>query len=96
VERQPSKKQTRQLEAQRRQRLKPQLDRVRDIEKRLAENRMELEMLEKRLADETLYSDPDRREELTGLIKQQGAIKASMESSEWEWLEASEALENMQ
>ena len=95
MERQLSKKQTRQLEAQRRQRLKPLLDRVRDVEKLLAENRMELEILEKRLADETLYTDPGRKEELTGLIRQQGVIKASMETCEWEWLEASEALENI-
>jgi ATP-binding cassette subfamily F protein 3 len=95
IERQPSKKQARQLEAQRRQRLKPLLDRVREIEQRLAATRMELEILEKRLADETLYTDPGRREEMTGLIRQQGPIKALLETLEWEWLEASEALEKM-
>jgi len=94
VDRPPSKRQARQLEAQRRQRLKPLLDRVRGIEQNLAANRMELEMLEKRLADETLYTDPGRKEEMTSLIMQQGSIKASLESLEWEWLEASEALEN--
>ena len=95
MERQPSKKQARQLEAQRRQRLKPLLDRVRDIEQRLAASRMELEILEKRLADEKLYTDPGRKEEMTGLIRQQGPMKALMETLEWEWLEASEALEKM-
>ena len=90
---QPGKKQTRQLEAQRRQRLKPLLDRVRDVEQRLAANRMELEMLEKRLAEETLYTDPGRKEELTAMIKEQGTIKTTIEELEWEWLEASEALE---
>jgi ATP-binding cassette subfamily F protein 3 len=95
TEKLPGKKQARQLEAQRRQRLKPLLDRVRDIEKLLAANRMELEMLEKRLADETLYIDPGRKEEMTGLVKQQGSLKASLETLEWDWLEASEALEKM-
>jgi len=95
MERQPSKKQARQLEAQRRQRLKPLLDRVRDIEQRLATSRMELEILEKQLADEKLYTDPGRKEEMTGLIKQQGPMKALLETLEWEWLEASEALEKM-
>jgi ATP-binding cassette subfamily F protein 3 len=94
TDKQPGKKQARQLEAQRRQRLKPLLDRVRDVEKNLATNRMELEMLEKRLADATLYTDPGRKEELTDLIRQQGSIKTALESLEWEWLEASEALEN--
>jgi hypothetical protein len=32
---------------------------------------------------------------MTGLIRQQGPIKALMETLEWEWLEASEALEKM-
>ena len=95
MEKLPGKRQTRQLEAQRRQRLKPLLDRVRNIEQLLAANRIELDMLEKRLADESLYTDPGRVKEMTGLIKQRGSIKTSLENLEWEWLEASEALENM-
>ena len=94
VDRLPSKRQARQLEAQRRQRLKPLLDRVRSIDQNLAANRMELEILEKRLTDESLYTDPGRKEEMTSLIMRQGSIKASLETLEWEWLEASEALEN--
>ncbi len=90
---QNSRKQTRQQEAQRRQRLKPLLDRVRQIEKQLAANRMELEMLEERLADETLYSDLSRKGELTDLVKKQGTINSEIGSLEWDWLEASEALE---
>jgi ATP-binding cassette subfamily F protein 3 len=92
-ERLPGKKETRQLEAQRRQRLKPLFNRVREIEKLLTANRMDLEMVEKHLADETLYTDPSRKEELTELIRKQGTIRAEMETSEWKWLEASEALE---
>ena len=95
MEKLPGKRQARQLEAQRRQRLKPLLDRVRNIEQLLASNRIELDMLEKRLADESLYTDPGRVKEMTGLIKQRGSIKTSLENLEWEWLEASEALEKM-
>ena len=95
MEKLPGKRQARQLEAQRRQRLKPLLDRVRNIEQLLAANRIELDMLEKRLADESLYTDPGRVKEMTGLIKQRGSIKTSLENLEWEWLEASEALEKM-
>jgi ATP-binding cassette subfamily F protein 3 len=91
--RQSNRKQSRQQEAKRRQRLKPLLDRVRKIEKQLASNRMELEMLEKRLADESLYSDPDRKDELTRMVKEQGSLKSGIDTLEWEWLEASEALE---
>ncbi len=89
-----SKKQARQMEAQRRQRLKPLLDQVRNIEQLLAAHRTELEMLDKQLADESLYTDPGRKEEMTEMIKQQGSIKASLETLEWDWLEASEALED--
>ncbi len=91
----PSKKQTRQMEAQRRQRLKPLLDRVRKVERLMTSKRLEIEILEKQLSDEALYSDPDRKEEMTGLIRQQGSLKSSLETLEWEWLDASEALEKM-
>jgi len=95
MEKLPGKRQARQLEAQRRQRLKPLLDRVRNVEQLLAANRIELDTLEKRLADESLYTDPGRVKEMTGLIKQRGSIKTSLENLEWEWLEASEALEKI-
>jgi ATP-binding cassette subfamily F protein 3 len=91
--RQSNRKQARQQEARRRQRLKPLLDQIRKIEKQLASNRMELEMLEKNLADETLYTDLARKDELTRMVKQQGSLKSGIDTLEWEWLEASEALE---
>jgi ATP-binding cassette subfamily F protein 3 len=88
-----SKKQLRQREAQRRQALKPLLDAVRKVEQHMARQRMQLEMLEKKLADEALYSDPERRDELAGLVREQGELKNSLSQLEWQWLEASEALE---
>jgi ATP-binding cassette subfamily F protein 3 len=87
------KRQMRQQEAQRRQRLKPLSDRVRSIEKQLASSRMELEMLEKRLTDESLYTSPDSKTELAGLVREQSSVKSMIETLEWEWLEASEALD---
>ena len=88
-----SKKQQRQEQAQRRQRLKPFRDKVRQVEKALATNRSRLTELEARLADETLYTDSNRKDELTQLIQDQAAVKSAVESLEWEWLEASEELE---
>ena len=88
-----NRKQQRQEQAERRKRLKPLHDKVRDIEKALASKRARLDELEARLADESLYADPGRKDELTELIKDQGAIKSTIESLEWEWLEASEVLE---
>jgi len=88
-----NKKQQRQEQAQRRQRLKPLHDKVREVEKELATNRSRLTELEARLADESIYSDPDRNDEVRQLIQEQAATKSMIESLEWEWLEASEKLE---
>ena len=43
--------------------------------------------------DESIYSDPNRKDELTQLIREQAAVKSSIEELEGEWLDASEALE---
>jgi ATP-binding cassette subfamily F protein 3 len=88
-----NKKQQRQEQAQRRKRLKPLYDKVRDIETDLASNRTRLAEVEASLADEAIYANPDRKDELTQLVREQAAMKAAIESLEWEWLEASEQLE---
>ena len=88
-----NKKQQRQEQAQRRQRLKPLYDKVRDVEKELAAVRSKLTELDACLADESIYADQDRKDELTQLVRDQAAAKSSIESLEWEWLEASEKLE---
>ena len=88
-----NKKQQRQEQAQRRQRLKPLYDKVRDVEKELAALRLKLTEFEARLADESIYADQSRKDELTQLVQDQAAAKSTIESLEWEWLEASEKLE---
>ena len=90
---QVSKKQQRQEQAQRRQRLKPLYDKVKDVEKELASNRSRLTELDECLADESLYTDANRKNELTQLFKDPAAVKATIEALEWDWLEASEELE---
>ena len=90
-----NKKQQRQEQAKRRQRLKPLYDRVRDVETELAENRSRLTELEARLADESIYLDGSRKDELTQLVQDQAAAKSAVESLEWEWIEASENLEQV-
>jgi len=88
-----NKKQQRQEEAQRRQRLKPLRDEVRKVEKDLAKNRAKLSQIETALADESLYTGADRNAELTELLKEQAVVKESIDSLEYAWLEASENLE---
>ncbi len=88
-----NRKQHRQQQALLRQRLKPLQDKVRDVEQRLASSREALVELETRLADETIYSDASRKDELTQVIRDQADAQAAIETLEWDWLEASEQLE---
>jgi ATP-binding cassette subfamily F protein 3 len=88
-----NRKQQRREHAEQRLRLKPFHDKVREVEKALASKRSRLTELEARLADESIYVDPNRKDELTRLIQDQAAVKSTIESLEWEWLEASEKLE---
>jgi ATP-binding cassette subfamily F protein 3 len=90
---QVNRKQQRQQEAHRRQRLKPLMDKVRDIDKQLESSRAELETVEKSLADEAIYTDPRRKKDLAVLVQNQAALKAAIDTLEWEWMEASEAVE---
>ena len=92
--RQINRKQQRQQEAERRQRLKPLRDKVRAVEKQLTANRNKLESIENTLADESLYADPERNSELSELTREQSSLKAAIDTLEWDWLEASEALES--
>ena len=91
--RQVNRKQQRRQEAQRRQRLKPLLDQVRDIEKQLESAREELLSVEKKLADESIYVDAERNAELSDLVKKQGLLKSAIDTLEWNWMEASEAVD---
>jgi len=87
------RKQVRQAEAQKRQVLKPFSDRVRRLDKEMTRQRDELRTVEENLHDESLYTDESRKQEMTALAQQQAALKESLSTLEWEWLEASEALE---
>ena len=88
-----NKKEQRQQKAEERKRTKPLRDAVRKVEKELAKQRTRLTELEERLADESIYTDQDRKDELTQLVKDQAEAKTTIESLEWEWLDASEKLE---
>ena len=88
-----SRKQQRQEQAEERRRLKPLYDRVRRVEEDLAASRTRLTELEEQLADEAIYTDASRKDELLKLVQDQAAAKTAVEALEWEWLEASERLE---
>jgi ATP-binding cassette subfamily F protein 3 len=88
-----NRKQQRQLDAEHRKKLKPLTDRVRSAETGLELHRSELHALEVKLADTALYTDIARKDELSGLIRKQAELKSAIATLEWEWLEASEALD---
>lgn len=88
-----NKKQIRQQEAQRRQRLKPLFERVHVIERQLETIRGNLQSVENCLGDESFYSDANKVSELPSLLQKQALLKSELEALEWSWLEASEALE---
>jgi ATP-binding cassette subfamily F protein 3 len=88
-----NKKQLRQQQAKERQRTKPLRDAVRKVEKALAVQRERLAELDERLADESIYADQGRTDELTQLVRDHAEAKLTIESLEWEWLEVSEKLE---
>jgi ATP-binding cassette subfamily F protein 3 len=88
-----SRKQVRQEEARRRKELKPLLDRVRAIETAMNEHRQDLDRLDQCLADQGLYTDQNRQSELSEAIKQRGLVRERISQLEWDWLEASEAVE---
>ncbi len=88
-----NKKQQRQQQAERRKRLKPLYDAVRHIESSLTDCRLKLSDYDNRLSDEALYADADRKDELKQLIEDQASVRSKIDTLEWQWLEASEALE---
>jgi len=88
-----NKKQQRQKQAQRRQRLKPLYDKIKEVEKNLVISRSRLSKYDERLADETIYTDADRKDEVTQLVQDQAAAKSEIDALEWDWLEANEKLE---
>jgi ATP-binding cassette subfamily F protein 3 len=81
-------------DAERRRRLSPLTGAVRRAEERLEQLRGQLDQLEHRLADTSLYSDDADKEVLTGLLREQAGIRSKIETAEAEWLQASEALES--
>jgi ATP-binding cassette subfamily F protein 3 len=88
-----NKKQSRQQEAAKRKALQPFSDKVKKIEKAMNKNKTALEEVETCLHDETLYTDASRKQEMTGLLQKKAELKSTLEDLEWQWLEASEALE---
>lgn len=88
-----NKKQLRQQEAERRKQLKPLMDEIKKHEKAMDKLGTELEAIESSLAEESLYTDSNRKNELQAMLKRQGECKSQLEEAEMQWLNSQEAFE---
>ena len=88
-----ARKAARREAAERRRQLRPLENQVQRIEKRLGEHREALVEIESALADESLYGAGGEQARLTGLLERQVELREAVEQQEWEWFEASQALE---
>jgi ATP-binding cassette subfamily F protein 3 len=88
-----SKKQLRQDQAKRRERLKPIYNKVKSVEKKITTCRERLAEYDKQLADESIYSDAGRQDEVKQLVAKHAGIKVEIDALEWEWLEVNEELD---
>jgi len=84
----------RRSEADKRRRLKPLTDRVRRIERELEASRAALDAVEHRLTDSRLYTDGSKKDELTGLLREQAGLRSTLEDLEADWLAASAELDD--
>lgn len=80
--------------AAKREQLRPLTKNVQKIEQQIAANEEELTGIETRLHDAGLYQE-ERKEELKQLLQEQGRLRQQSEQLEEEWLQQSEALEEL-
>jgi ATP-binding cassette subfamily F protein 3 len=91
-----NRKEQKRQEAQERQKLAEQrkpLEKKREkVEKELAKAQEQLALVATQLADETIYN-PNRKDQLQALLKQDVELKAQQEELELDWLELTEQIE---
>ena len=87
------KKQQRQQEANKRERLKPLTNSLKKIEKEMDQLQSKLTLMDERLSDDTLYKE-SHKDELQTLLQEQGKLRSRVEVLEEEWLATHEEIEN--
>ena len=87
------KKQQRQQEANKRERLKPLTNSLKKIEKEMDQLQSKLTLMDERLSDETLYKE-SHKDELQTLLQEQGKLRSRVEVLEEQWLATHEEIEN--
>jgi len=90
-----NRKEQKRLEAEFRKKLTPYKKQLTSSEKLMDKLTMQLEEIEKQLADPELY-EHSQKARLTELLKQQGEMKELLEEAEMNWMDAQEYIESMQ
>lgn len=89
------KKQQRQLDAEKRQQLKPLTNLIKQVERTMEKEQSQLAEIEEKLSDEALYTD-EYKKTLQELLLKQGKLSQSLEQLEEQWLETHEEIEQFQ
>jgi len=87
-----NKKEDRRAAAEARQKLQPLRNAVKKSEQKMDKIQQQLNDVEDKLADNSLYEDSNK-EILKALLVEQGNFKSALEQAEMDWFDASEALE---
>lgn len=90
-----SKKDQRKQEAERRQRLKPWLDAVKQAEQLVEKYHQQQQQLEQQLADAEIYTDA-AKSRLKQVLEQKLHVDKALQAAEEQWLQAEEALQGVE
>lgn len=89
------KKVLRQQEAAKREKLKPLNNLIKKIEKEMEKQQKQLDLIQAKLIDESLYEDKNKKQ-LQELLQEQGRLSINIEKLEEQWMNAHEDIENLQ
>ena len=90
----PDRKEQRQLAAAKREQLAPLKKQEKKLETQIDKIQDKLGIVEKSLADKSLYID-ENKSSLTGILQEQGKLKSLLREKEEAWLLLQEELENL-
>lgn len=89
------KKEQRQKAAAKREQLKPLTQKLKKLEREIEKLQTKLADIEEKLADTSLYEGNESADLLQELLKDQAKYRGDIETQEEQWLEVSEALEEL-
>ncbi len=89
-----SRREKRQQAAARRERLRPLKKRLEQLEREMDSLQQQLDDIQAQLGDAGMY-EPEQKDELASLLREDGELKARSQDLETEWLELQEELESL-